>query len=109
MGIPCKHIINRCILDDSDMRQLSDLNRHWHCIREPLGAAAYVEVDAVLNPPPRPPSFAIRRRRLGESRRTLGIFEVQSQQEVRRLHCSACTPRNHDGNNCIEFKSSDHN
>lgn len=76
----------------------------WNCTREPLGAAAYVEVDAVLNPPPRPPSFAIRRRRLAESRRTLGIFEVQSQQEVRRLHCSACT-RNHEA---ITVLSSSH-
>jgi len=92
MGLPCGHVLRRREAANQAI-QLSDLHRHWHVNREPIGGDGQVEYNPVFDPEPGRRVVG----RTARSGRVLSAFEVVEHQPRRPQvrHCGACTPRSH--------------
>jgi hypothetical protein len=105
MGLPCGHLLRQREADNQAI-QMSDLHRHWHVNREPIGGVGQSEYNPIFDPAP---GRRIAGRPTARSGRVLSAFEVVEQRRRPQIrHCGACTPRNHNRILCNGCNSSTH-
>jgi hypothetical protein len=105
MGLPCRHVLQQQEAAGLSI-QLSDIHRHWHVKRAPIGVDGQVEYNPIFDPLP---ARWLEGRRTARSGRILSGHEVVEQQACPRIqHCRACTNPRHNIQECPGCETSTH-